>query len=230
MISIKILFILVIIIYFKFKVICRKIQLKALVLESKNKLVYKDVSDPYIKSDEVLIEVKAWAICGSDVHGMDGSIGRRLPPVIMDHEASGIIIKTGKNVPKWKVGDRVIFDSTIYPLDDWYTKKDHYNLSDNRKIIGVSCDDYKKNGAMAEYLVIPHNILHRIPNSVSYNHATLVESISIALHAINLNPVNKNNTAVVIGAGVIGLFIFQILKYKQVSQIIAIDQRTNRLT
>jgi threonine dehydrogenase-like Zn-dependent dehydrogenase len=229
-ISIKILFILVMVGCFKFKVITRKIHLKALVLESKNKLVYKDVSDPYINSDEVLIEIKACAICGSDVHGMDGSTGRRIPPVIMGHEASGIIVKTGKNVLKWKVGDRVTFDSTIYPLDDWYTKKGFYNLSDNRKVIGVSCVDYKKDGAMAEYLAIPHHILHRIPDSVSFNQAALVEPLSVALHAINLNPVNKNDTAVVIGAGVIGLFIIQILKYKQVSQIIAIDQQTNRLT
>jgi threonine dehydrogenase-like Zn-dependent dehydrogenase len=229
-ISIKILFILVMVGCFKFKVITRKVQLKALVLESKNKLVYKDVSDPYINSDEVLIEIKACAICGSDVHGMDGSTGRRIPPVIMGHEASGIIVKTGKNVLKWKVGDRVTFDSTIYPLDDWYTKKGFYNLSDNRKVIGVSCVDYKKDGAMAEYLAIPHHILHRIPDSVSFNQAALVEPLSVALHAINLNPVNKNDTAVVIGAGVIGLFIIQILKYKQVSQIIAIDQQTNRLT
>ena len=204
--------------------------MKALVLESKNRLVYKDVPDPQINPDEVLIEIKACGICGSDVHGMDGSSGRRMPPIIMGHEASGIIIKTGAKVPEWKVGDRVIFDSTIYPLDDWYTKKGLYNLSDNRMVFGVSCADYKQDGAMARYLAVPHYILHRIPDSVSYDHAALVEPLSVALHAVGLNPISNGEGAVIIGAGVIGLFIIQILQYKQVTQIIAIDKQVDRLS
>jgi L-iditol 2-dehydrogenase len=203
--------------------------MRALVLESKNKLVYKDVPDPQINPYEVLIEIKSCAICGSDVHGMDGSTGRRIPPVIMGHEASGIVVKTGAGVPKWKAGDRVTFDSTIYPVDDWYTKNGLYNLSDNRMVLGVSCADYRRDGAMAQYLAIPHYILHRIPDNVSYDHAALVEPLSVALHAVNLNLISNGDSAIVIGAGVIGLFIIQILKYKRVSQIIAIDQQSDRL-
>jgi threonine dehydrogenase-like Zn-dependent dehydrogenase len=112
--------------------------MKALVLEACNKLVYKDVPDPVILDNEVLVRVKACGICGSDVHGMDGSTGRRIPPIIMGHEASGEIAETGKAVRAWKPGDRVTFDSTVYPLDDWYTLKGMYNLSDNREVIGVS--------------------------------------------------------------------------------------------
>jgi L-iditol 2-dehydrogenase len=66
--------------------------MKALVLEEYNKLIYKDVPKPAINDDEVLVEVKAVGICGSDVHGMDGSTGRRIPPLIMGHEASGVTI------------------------------------------------------------------------------------------------------------------------------------------
>ena len=85
------------------------------------KLVYKDVPDPVISNDEVLVKVMACGICGSDVHGLDGSTGRRIPPMIMGHEASGIIDKTGTDVNGWKPGDRVTFDSTVYPLNDWFT-------------------------------------------------------------------------------------------------------------
>src|SRR5664279_4502270 len=92
--------------------------MKALVLEEYNRFVYNDVPDPVIKTDEVLVRVKACGICGSDVHGMDGSTGRRIPPVIMGHEASGVIIKIGNDVTGWKPGDRVTFDSTVYPLND----------------------------------------------------------------------------------------------------------------
>ena len=87
--------------------------MKALVLEKYNKLVYKDVPDPVIKNNEVLVRVKACGICGSDVHGLDGSTGRRIPPMIMGHEASGIIEDTGVNVSGWKTGDRVTFATSV---------------------------------------------------------------------------------------------------------------------
>lgn len=94
--------------------------MKALILEDYNKLVFKDFPRPTIKANEVLVKVKACGICGSDVHGMDGSTGRRIPPIIMGHEASGEIVEIGSNVVNWDIGDRVTFDSTIYPLNDWY--------------------------------------------------------------------------------------------------------------
>jgi len=123
--------------------------MKALVLEEYNTLVYKDFDKPMISADEVLIKVRACGICGSDVHGMDGSTGRRQPPLIMGHEASGEIVETGSNASHWHVGDRVTFDSTIYPLDDWYTLKGLYNLSDHRKVLGVSPEEYTRHGAFA---------------------------------------------------------------------------------
>jgi threonine dehydrogenase-like Zn-dependent dehydrogenase len=138
--------------------------MKALVLEEYKKLVYKDVPVPEIKSPEVLVKVMACGICGSDVHGFDGSTGRRIPPLIMGHEASGIIVETGDDVKGWKAGDRVTFDSTVYKLDDWYTLEGKYNLSDNREVLGVSPGTYRRNGAFAEYIAIPQHILYRIPD------------------------------------------------------------------
>ncbi|MCL1838917.1 MAG: alcohol dehydrogenase catalytic domain-containing protein, partial [Propionibacteriaceae bacterium] len=135
--------------------------MKALVLEEYNKLVYRDVEEPQPTADEVLIRVKACGICGSDVHGMDGSTGRRQPPVIMGHEASGVIVKTGEGVTRWKEGDRVTFDSTVYPLNDWYTLKGRYNLSEGREVVGVSPKEYKRHGAFAEYLTVPQHILYK---------------------------------------------------------------------
>ena len=145
--------------------------MKALVLEKYNHLVYKDVPDPLIKSDDVLIRVKACGICGSDVHGLDGSTGRRIPPMIMGHEASGVIIETGKNVTGWKSGDRVTFDSTVYPLNDWFTLEGLYNLSDNREVLGVSPGTYKRDGAFAEFIAVPQHILYKIPGNVSFEQA-----------------------------------------------------------
>src|SRR5712672_2634380 len=88
--------------------------MKALILKEYNLFSYEDVPDLEAGPGEVLVAVKACGICGSDVHGMDGSTGRRQPPVIMGHEASGVISRVGNGVSSWIVGDRVTFDSTIY--------------------------------------------------------------------------------------------------------------------
>lgn len=192
-------------------------------------LVYQDVAEPELKDDEVLVKIKAVGICGSDVHGMDGSTGRRIPPVIMGHEASGIIEQTGAAVPKWKTGDRVTFDSTIYKQDDWFTQQGMYNLSDDRMVLGVSTPEFKKNGAFAEYVTIPQHILYAIPENVSYTEAALTEPAAVALHAIYLSGLHENDTVLVIGAGMVGMFVIQLLKIKGCKNIIAIDTEPGKL-
>jgi len=203
--------------------------MKALVLEKYNELVYKDVPDPEIHSNEVLVRVKACGICGSDVHGLDGSTGRRIPPMIMGHEASGVIVKTGADVKGWKSGDRVTFDSTVYPLDDWFTLEGMYNLSDNREVLGVSPGTYKRDGAFAEYIAIPQHILYKIPESVTFEQAAMVEAVAVALHSINISGIKTGDKCVVVGAGMIGIFILKLLKLSGASKIIAIDINTKRL-
>ncbi|MGC1391341.1 MAG: galactitol-1-phosphate 5-dehydrogenase [Bacteroidales bacterium] len=203
--------------------------MKALVLERYNKLVYKDVPDPVIKDDEVLVRVKACGICGSDVHGLDGSTGRRIPPMIMGHEASGVIVKTGREVRIWKSGDRVTFDSTVYPLNDWFTLEGLYNLSDNREVLGVSPGSYKRDGAFADLIAIPHHILYKIPENVSFEQAAMVEAVAVALHSMNISGVRTGDKCVVVGAGTIGIFIVKLLKISGASEIIAIDSNPKRL-
>jgi 2-desacetyl-2-hydroxyethyl bacteriochlorophyllide A dehydrogenase len=203
--------------------------MKALVLEEYNKLVYKDVPEPEIKSSEVLVKVKACGICGSDVHGLDGSTGRRIPPLIMGHEASGVIVRTGTDVKGWKAGDRVTFDSTVYPLDDWYTLEGKYNLSDNREVLGVSPGAYRRDGAFAEYIAIPQHILYRIPDKVTFEQAAMVEAAAVALHSINLSEIKIGDSCVVVGTGMIGIFILKLLKLSGASKIFAVDIDASRL-
>lgn len=197
--------------------------MKALVLEKYNDLVYKDVPDPSILSNEVLVKVKACGICGSDVHGLDGSTGRRIPPIIMGHEASGIIVKTGTEVSGWETGDRVTFDSTVYRLNDWFTLNGSYNLSDNREVLGVSPGTYKRDGAFAEFIAIPQHILYKIPDHVTFEQAAMVEAVAVALHSINISGIKTGNKCVVVGAGMIGIFILKLLKLSGASRVIAID-------
>ncbi|HBC77120.1 MAG TPA: galactitol-1-phosphate 5-dehydrogenase [Bacteroidales bacterium] len=203
--------------------------MKALVLEEYKKLVYKDVMDPEIRPDEVLVRIKACGICGSDVHGFDGSTGRRIPPVIMGHEASGTIETTGQAVKKWHKGDRVTFDSTVYPLDDWFTLEGRYNLSDNREVLGVSPGEYRRNGAFAEFLSVPQHILYRIPDSVTFEQAAMVEAAAVALHSINVAQMKAGDSCVVTGAGMIGTFLIKLLRIAGAGIIIAIDIDSGKL-
>jgi L-iditol 2-dehydrogenase len=203
--------------------------MKALVLEAYHKLVYKDFPDPEVAYDEVLVKVMSVGICGSDVHGMDGSTGRRIPPIVMGHEASGVITSLGRDVRGWSVGDRVTFDSTIYKLDDWYTRKGFYNLSDNRMVLGVSPGEYRRHGAFAEYVNVPQHILYKIPEGVSFTQAAIVEPVAVAAHAVGLTPVSWNDTALVVGSGMIGLFVIQVLRARGCGTIIAVDLDDDRL-
>lgn len=203
--------------------------MKALVLQEYMKFEYTDIPEPSIAPDEVLIRVKACGICGSDVHGMDGSSGRRIPPIVMGHEASGIIEKIGAHVHDWKPGDRVTFDSTIYCGECHFCRKGMINLCDNRRVLGVSCEDYRQNGAFAEFVAVPQHILYRVPNEVSFEQAAMVEALSVAFHAVERTPISINDTAVVVGAGMIGLLIIQSLRLSGCGKIIAVDLEQTRL-
>ena len=107
--------------------------------------------------------------------------------------------------------------------------RDSYNLSDGRQVLGVSCEDYRRHGAFAEYVAVPQHILYRVPDSVSFNQAAMVEPISVSLHAFNLTPLQLHDSALVVGSGMIGLFMVQILRAAGCSQIIAIDLEDRKL-
>ena len=203
--------------------------MEALVLDKYMELNYRDFPKPEIEANEVLVKVKACGICGSDVHGMDGSTGRRNPPLIMGHEASGEIAQLGSEVKNWKIGDRVTFDSTIYPINDWYTLQGHYNLSDNRKVLGVSPKEYKKHGAFAEYVSVPAHILYKIPDDVSFVHAAMVEPVAVAAHAVNISKIQPGKSAVVVGSGMVGMFVVKMLEIAGAFPIIAVDLDDKKL-
>jgi L-iditol 2-dehydrogenase len=203
--------------------------MKALVLEEYSKLVYKEMPEPEIGENEVLVQVKACGICGSDVHGMDGSSGRRHPPLIMGHEASGIIVQRGERVNDFSKGDRVTFDSTIYCGTCFYCRQGIINLCDNRRVLGVAPAEYRQHGAFAEYVAVPEHILYRLPDGLSFVQAAMVEPVSIAFHAVTLTPVSLNDSAVVIGSGMVGLFVIQALRAAGCGTIIAVDLEQSKL-
>jgi L-iditol 2-dehydrogenase len=203
--------------------------MKALLLSQYRHLELTDLAVPEPGRDEVLIRVAACGICGSDVHGYDGSSGRRIPPIVMGHEAAGTIAALGKDVKKFSEGDRVTFDSTIYCGSCANCDRGNINLCDNRQVVGVSCGDYRRAGAFAEYVAVPARIVYRLPEILPFEEAAMIEAVSVALHAVSLVPVHPQDKALVVGAGMIGLLISQALHAAGCSHVYVCDVDQTRL-
>ncbi len=203
--------------------------MKALVLKEYKQFSFEDVPAPEVRPEEVLVAVKACGICGSDVHGIDGSTGRRRPPIIMGHEASGVIADLGRDVVGWTKGDRVTFDSTIYCGECEYCREGMINLCDRRRVLGVSCEDYRQHGAFAEFVAVPPRILYHVPEGLAFEHAAMVEPFAIALHAVRRSPPALNDTVVVVGAGMIGMALVQALSHTGCGKLIVLDVAEDRL-
>ncbi|HYK36460.1 galactitol-1-phosphate 5-dehydrogenase [Alloacidobacterium sp.] len=203
--------------------------MKALLLSAYNKLELAELTRPVPGPEEVVVQVAACGICGSDVHGYDGSSGRRIPPIVMGHEAAGIVAETGSDVSGFKQGDRVTFDSTIYCGKCDYCRSGQVNLCDFRQVVGVSCGDYRRYGAFAEYVVVPQRILYRLPDALSFPEAAMLEAVSVALHAVRVSEMHSGETALVIGAGMIGLLTLQAARAAGAKRVFITDLDATRL-
>ena len=206
--------------------------MKALLLSEYSKLDVVELPRPEPSADEVLIEVAACGICGSDVHGYDGVSGRRIPPVVMGHEAAGTIVEVGAEVAEvaeYGVGDRVTFDSTVYCGECGFCQCGQVNLCDDRQVMGVSCAEYRRYGAFAEYLVVPARILYRLPEDFGFAEAAMLEAVAVALHGVAVSPVKAGDTVLVIGAGMIGLLLLQAARAAGARKVYVSDIEATRL-
>jgi L-iditol 2-dehydrogenase len=203
--------------------------MKALLLSQYKHLEIADLPEPAPGHDEVLVRVAACGICGSDVHGYDGSSGRRIPPIVMGHEAAGTIAAIGGGVRGFAEGDRVTFDSTIYCGACSHCRRGDVNLCDNRQVLGVSCGEFRRAGAFAEYVAVPSRILYRLPEKLSFAEAAMLEAVSVALHGVSLAEIAEGSTALVLGAGMIGLLTLQALRAAGCSKVFVADLDGTRL-
>jgi len=203
--------------------------MKALVLAQYNRLEIQELPDPRPAEGEVLVQVSACGICGSDVHGMDGSTGRRIPPIVMGHEAAGVVVELGPGASGLAAGDRVTFDSTVWCGQCTYCRQGAINLCDRRQVLGVSCPEFRRPGAFAQLVAVPQHIVYRLPEGLSFEQAAMTEPLSVAVHAVNLARIELGDSAAVIGAGMIGLLAVQALRAAGCARIIAVDLDRRRL-
>ena len=199
------------------------------MLSEYKELNVTDFDQPKVGAKDVLVQVRACGICGSDIHGYDGSSGRRIPPLVMGHEAAGVVAEVGETVTAFKPGDHVTFDSTVSCGECYFCRRGNINLCDNRMVLGVSCGEYRRHGAFAEFVSVPQHICYRLPKDLPFEHAAMIEAVSVAVHAANRTPVTLGDTAVVVGSGMIGLLAIQAIRLAGCSQVIAVDLDSGRL-
>ncbi len=204
--------------------------MQALLLPRYGHLEIIDMPVPEVAADEILVRVRACGICGSDVHGLDGSTGRRIPPLVMGHEAAGEVAAIGAGVSDLQPGERVTFDSTIYCGRCYFCLRGEDNLCDNREVLGVSPGSYRRHGAFAEFVAVPRRIVYRLPDTLSFEQAALIEAVSVAVHAAGLSGVRLGDTAVVVGAGMIGLLVVEAVRRTGATRVVAVDVDEARLS
>lgn len=163
-----------------------------------------------------LLKVKAVGVCGSDLHGYLGHTGRRIPPLVMGHEAAAVVVTIGDAVTNVRPGDRV----ALLPMVD----RGGDGLEKDRLVLGMNWS-----GCYAEYATWPASNLYTLPENLSYEQAALAEPLAICLHAVSQAPIRPYDTAFIVGAGPIGLLTLAILRSTGVSTIAVSDTSDVRL-
>jgi L-iditol 2-dehydrogenase len=148
----------------------------------------------------------------------------------MGHEAAGTIAAVGQRVNGFSQGDRVTFDSTVYCGKCANCQRGDVNLCDNRQVLGVSCGDYRRAGAFAEFVSVPARILYRLPDDFAFEEAAMLEAVAVALHAVSLVPIPPGSSGLVVGAGTIGLLLQQALRVAGCARVFVADVDPTRLT
>lgn len=192
--------------------------MKAAVWYGGKDIRIEDTPKPDVRDTEVLVKVNAVAICGSDLHAFKGMSKRRKPPLVMGHEFSGEIVELGKKVKSFSDGERVVVEPLISCGKCKPCKIGKTNVCVDRKLIGLD-----SSGAFAEYVSVPETKCHKLLNSVSFEDATLVEPLAVAVHAVNITPIEKGDTVLIIGSGTIGLLTLQVVRNAQAGYFIATD-------
>lgn len=199
--------------------------MRALIYNGPENMTLNDIEVPKINEDEVLIQVQVSGICGSDIHGYMGKTGRRIPPMVMGHEFSGVISSVGAKVKGYKAGDRVTAQPAISCGRCEYCKSGRTNLCPSLGMLGVMSTP----GSLAEYMVVPSNLLYKLPDGVSFEYGALIEPLAVGYSAIMKVPDLAGKNVLVVGSGTIGLMILQVLTKMNCKSITVSDISGHRL-
>lgn len=199
----------------------------AAVLHGARDLRVEEVDKPKTRHNDVLIEVKACGVCMTDLHMFTWEFPVKTP-VILGHEFSGEVAEVGEDVRDIRAGDRVAVDPVLScgVCGECVSGRD--NLCNNVTSIG-GAGNFIKNGAFAEYALVPQEAVSKIPNALSFDQAAFVEPLGCCIHGLDKSGVRHGETVVLIGAGPIGLLLLQLTRLAGASTIIVSDLKDDRL-
>jgi len=194
--------------------------MKAALYYGQRDIRIEDIPEPEPLAHEIKIKVAWNGICGTDLHEfLDGPIltpkhGKAHPitkvslPVVLGHEFSGTIVAIGSNVSGFTIGEKVAVDPLIYDNTCPQCKLGRNNICEQRGHLGLSSD----RGGLAEYCCVEAHNLYKLPENVSLEMGALVESLAVGWHAVRESGFQKGQTALVLGAGPIGLSVLLALE------------------
>ena len=191
--------------------------MKAALFTGNKHLTVEEISLDKMKDEDIIIEVNACGVCGTDFHIYNGEAPARVP-VVIGHEFAGKIVETGKSVSGLKVGDKVVINPNIYCGYCRFCREGKINLCENLKALGVS-----ENGGMAQYSIVPQKQAYYLPPNFPIQDAIFAEPLSCCLHGIEQAEIKTGDTVAVLGMGTIGLLMVQLLKLKGASRVISIE-------
>lgn len=202
---------------------------KCLYLNKEHQLFFVDNPIPVLGPKEVLVKIMSNGICGSDIHFYtEGRLGNFVigdEPYVPGHEASGIVVAVGSEVANSHEGDRVVIEPGVPCGECELCREGRYNICSNLKFLSVP----GINGTLCEYIAVPSNMVHIMPDEMTFEQGALVEPLSVASHAVNRAGNAKGKTAAIIGAGPIGLFLLQAFKASGGGKAIMLDIMDGRL-
>jgi L-iditol 2-dehydrogenase len=200
--------------------------MKAALLESAGRVIMTDAPMPVIENpDQMLIQVKAVGICGSEIHAFDGTHPFRKAPVVMGHEMSGVVTAVGSEVKDFKAGDRVVVDPQWMCGQCPSCLEGDYNACPSKFNMGTP----RWPGAFGEFIHAPEKLTHHLPDNLSFIDGALVEPLSIAVHVARRLRLESVRSIAILGTGSIGGMLTGVSKAKGVSTIIGMDIRQHCL-
>jgi|AntAceMinimDraft_16_1070373.scaffolds.fasta_scaffold16802_3 L-iditol 2-dehydrogenase len=202
--------------------------MKAAVFEMLNKIVVKEIPTPQIDDNSVLVKVKACGVCGSDIRTFHYGNNRVKPPQILGHEIAGEVVETGRNVSKFKIGDRVATGADVPCGECVFCESGIGNNCQKNYAIG-----YQFAGGFAEYvllnmIVVNYGPVHKIPDHVSYDEATIAEPLGCVLNGLELSSIKLGDIVVIIGAGPIGCMMIGVAKKMGATRVIVVQRSKTR--
>jgi len=200
--------------------------LRALVFRDHRQLVVDDVPDPRCGPDDVVIDMHAVGICGSDVHGYTGESGRRALGMVMGHEASGVISRVGERVSAVRPGDAVTFNPLLFCGECSACRAGRVTLCENRTVIGVTPSIQ---GAFAERMAVRVRNVVSLPASLPVEQGAVVEPTAVSVHTVRAAGVEAGHRVAIVGAGPIGLLCGYVARLEGAAEVWISDLQEDRL-